>query len=378
MTELPSQAYAAALAGLPFLTPLRQRVLLARLDPAAAWRAACNGIAFPGGVPSHTNSADPVGDLRREALAVDPAVLWDRCIRTNTAVHILGDGTYPAALAADPFAPAVLFSRGRLDALDRRRVAIVGTRQATLVGREIAAELGTELAQHDIGVVSGLASGIDGAAHRGVLAAIDGAPPIGVVGSGLDIPYPRGHAALWECVATSGVLLAEVPPGSRPLGHHFPLRNRIIAALAEVVVVVESRSRGGSLLTVDEALRRECIVMAVPGSPRNPAACGTNELLRDGSLPVHDVGDILMQLGLDRLPFARSADRRVAPNQDDARLLSFLSDAPVSFEQMMSASGADVRTVAAAMARLEMAGWVVEAAGCYERVHAASGEARVR
>ena len=129
--------------------------------------------------------------------------------------------------------------------------------------------------------MSGLASGIDAAAHRGALAA-GSAPPIGVVGSGLDTVYPRGQERLWRDVASAGVLLSEAPLGGAPERWRFPARNRVIAALADVVVVVESHRRGGSLHTVDEADRRGVEVMAVPGSVRNPAAAGTNELLAEG------------------------------------------------------------------------------------------------
>jgi DNA processing protein len=372
MTTIPDEAFAAALAGLQHLTPLRLRALLARLDPATAWQRILAGTAFPDGLPSYAKAQDPAAVLREQARVVDPASVWAQCQAGKIGVAVLGDDRYPAALADDPFAPAVLFWRGRLDALDRRRVAIVGTRRATAVGRELATELGRDLAQHDVGVVSGLAAGIDGAAHRGVLRAAGGAPPIGVVGSGLDVPYPTGHRELWELVATHGLLLAEVPPGSLPMAHRFPQRNRVIAALGEITVVVESRERGGSLLTADEANARGRPVMAVPGSPRNEAAVGTNGLLRDGCAPVHGVADVLMELGLGQLLFASRTDHRRVPTPADNDVLELMADRPLTLNDLVAATGRDLPQVALSLARLEVAGWVVETGGNYERIHTPS------
>jgi DNA processing protein len=376
VTALPEHAYAASLASLAHLTPLRLSALLARMAPSDAWEAVRQGTAFLAGLPTYSKSDDPVGALQAQAAKVRPEAVWESCQRTGTTVTLFGTSDYPPALADDPYAPAVLFSRGDLKVIDGRRVAIIGTRRATAVGREMAADLGAELALRGVRVVSGLASGIDGAAHRGVLS-VGAGPPIGVVGSGLDVVYPRAHKTLWEQVAAKGVLLAEVPPGSLPAAHRFPQRNRVIAALAEVVVVVESHERGGSLLTADQAMSRDRIVMAVPGSPRNDAAKGTNELLRDGCLPVLNTDDVLMQLGLGRLPFAIEADHRPPPQQRDIDILELIIDRPSSIDELVHLSQRDVRAVAGSLARLEMHGWLVETAGCFERVHSPGRATRV-
>src|SRR5204862_479680 len=155
----------------------------------------------------------------------------------------------------------------------------------------VARQLGRELAAHGVAIVSGLAIGIDGSAHEGALAA-KAAPPVGVVGSGLDVVYPKRHRHLWDAVAAAGVLLSEAPMGAVPERWRFPARNRILAALSDVVVVVESHAAGGSMHTVRAAIDRGIPVMAVPGSMRNPAAAGTNQLLSEGVPPARDPDDI--------------------------------------------------------------------------------------
>ena len=170
--------------------------------------------------------------------------------RDGIAVSRPGDAHHPAALADDVDPALVLFRRGRPFDEARPAVAIVGTRRCTSVGREVARELGFELADAGVVVVSGLALGVDGAAHEGAVRA-DGAPPLAFVGGGVDIVYPRRHGDLWADVAASGTIASEAPPGAAPTRWRFPARNRMIAAMADVVVVVESRAAGGSLLTVD-------------------------------------------------------------------------------------------------------------------------------
>ena len=286
-------------------------------------------------------------------------------------MHVLERAGYPGELAADPFPPAVLFARGDLATLARRTVAIVGTRHATVGGMEVAARLGHDLADAGVCVVSGLAKGIDGAAHRGALAAGGGAPPAGVVGSGLDVVYPRSNRGLWEEVAERGLLCAEVPPGTPPAAHRFPARNRILAGLAEVVVVVESRVKGGSLLTVEEAGRRGIPVMAVPGSVRSPASEGTNLLLVDGVAPVLDALDVMVTLGLEARPAQRRRrDRRPRPEPADRALLDLFGADALTLDTVVLRSGRSLPDVAVGLGRLEAGGWIARAGGWFEPVGA--------
>ena len=183
------------------------------------------------------------------ATRIDVASVWQRHVDAGVGVAALGSAAYPAPLVDDIEPPGVLFMRGDPAAISGPRVAIVGTRDATRYGLDLAYELGRELAAAGVAIVSGLAVGIDGAAHAGALAA-DTTPPIAVVGSGLDVVYPRRNAALWREVERRGVLLGEAPLGAPPERWRFPARNRMIAAIADVVVVVESRDAGGSMHTV--------------------------------------------------------------------------------------------------------------------------------
>jgi DNA processing protein len=372
--ELPEAAYAAALAGLDHMTPRRLGALVRAAVPLVRlWQAITTGRWAR--VPVLARLASEARDLEAvwsaSAARVDVARLWARC--AGQSVLVLGRSGYPQVLADDPFPPAVLFCRGDAALFEARSVAMVGTRNATAGGMEFAARLGHELAGSGISVVSGLAKGIDGAAHRGALAAAGGAGPVGVVASGLDVVYPRQHAALWEQVATRGLLCSEVPPGTAPNAYRFPARNRILAALAEVVVVVESRYRGGSLLTVNEAGRRGIPVMAVPGSVRSPASEGTNLLLVDGATPVVEPLDVLIALGLEARPKQRRrTDRRPSPDPADRALLDLFGTDALSLDTVVLRAGRPLPDVAVALGRLEGAGWVVRTGAWFERASPAS------
>jgi len=219
-----------------------------------------------------------------------------------TRVVLASDQSFP--ISEDlPHRPDLLFMEGeRPSVLDAPRVAIVGTRAATPHGLADAHHLGAFLTVAGITVVSGMAIGIDGAAHLGVLSvseAGDGpAGPVGVLATGLDVVYPRRHQSLFDRVRRSGVLVSECAFGTRPEPKRFPVRNRIIAALADVVIVVEATLKGGSRITAERALDYGRPVFAIPGSRRNPAAAGCNTLLADGALPLLDPSDILLALGM--------------------------------------------------------------------------------
>jgi DNA processing protein len=301
----PDGAYAAALATLPDVGPATLRRLLATAAPAEAWARIVEG-----------HPLDLEGRWKPVARGTDVAGGWSALCRLGIGALYLGGPGYPAALASDHGAPAVLFHLGDASLVDdRSRVGVVGTRTATRYGLGVAAQIGAELAAAGVAVVSGLAVGIDTAAHEGAVAGWEAgrpgaAPPIAVVAGGLDVPYPRSSARLWDRVAAAGVVLSESPAGTGGERWRFPKRNRILAAMSQVLVVVECHQRGGSLHTVRAAVDRGVPVGAVPGSVRSPASAGTNDLLADGCFPVRDVTDVLVALDLARATAVPVRERR--------------------------------------------------------------------
>ena len=365
---MPAEAFAAALAGLPGMGPARLAAILAVDAPRRAWErvAAGEGWSHPDVLTSLApKPADLLSSWRRAARGVDPAAVWQAIVDAGVGVALSGSPGYPSALVGDVEPPAVVFHRGTPDAIRGPRVAVVGTRRCTSTGAGVAWELGRDLAAAGVAVVSGLASGIDGAAHRGALAA-GGAPPIGVVGSGLDVVYPRHQGELWRAVASAGVLLSEAPLRARPERWRFPARNRIIAALADVVV--ESHRAGGSLHTVDEADRRGVDVMAVPGSVRSGASVGTNDLLAEGRAPVCSAADVLVALGLRPAGRRGRAELRPAPDPADGAVLEAVGWQPTTLDQVALRSGLELAALASALDRLREAGWISQRGGWYERV----------
>ena len=206
----------------------------------------------------------------------------------------LGDLQYPTALAAIHDPPPTLWIRGQADALRSPSVAIVGSRAASPYAMEVARRLGADLARRGIAVISGMARGVDSAAHRG---ALDGeGTTIAVFGCGVDVIYPREHEALAERICERGAIVSEFPPGTPPLKGHFPQRNRIISGLSLGVVVVEAAERSGSLITAHYALDQGRAVLAVPGNVLGRRNYGAHALLRDGAKLVECADDILEEL----------------------------------------------------------------------------------
>ncbi|MDZ7678143.1 MAG: DNA-processing protein DprA [Acidimicrobiales bacterium] len=371
----PEEA-AVALASLPAMGPGRLTALVRTFGFARAWDAVCRGR--PSDEPDvaralGAKAREIQDEWARASRTLDPSALFDQHHRAGIEVTTIGADRFPSVLAADLEPPMVLFSVGDLEAISGRRVAIVGTRRCTRSGRLTAREMGRQLAEAGVAVVSGLALGIDGAAHEGTLEASDGAAPIGVVGTGLDTVYPRRHQRLWDAVSARGVLVSEVPMGAGALPWRFPARNRIIAALSEVVVVVESHATGGALHTVDEALRRDRQALVVPGSVRSPASAGTNALLHEGLGPARDVTDVLIALGFSAVTANDAAGHDSAPRRSDlgradADLLDLVGDTPVSVDQLAARSGLALGDLAVRLMNLEHRGWLVRSGGWVERV----------
>jgi DNA processing protein len=375
MSALPPQAFAASLAGFEAMTVHRLLALLRHHDPHDAFRIA-SGLERPppGGLIAHVLGTTGVGDTwRAEAARRPPEQVWEQCQRLGLTVSIIGDHDHPVLLQHDPLPPPVLFSLGDRGILDGRRVAIVGTRNATAAGRHMARHFGHGLAQAGVHVVSGLARGIDGQAHGGAIEALEGLSasgrPVAVVASGLDVVYPKEHRALWAKVIEHGLIVSEAPPGALPIAYRFPMRNRIIAGLAEVVVVVESRERGGSLITAAAALERGVPVMAVPGHATSRASLGVNELLRDGSAPAIDIDDVLLALRLDHgQTLALLSDRRLRPRGTDVPAYRVCADRARTVGDVAAQLEVPMLEAAMMLARLEQSGWLVQVDGWFEAV----------
>lgn len=273
----------------------------------------------------------------------------------------LGDLRYPALLGciADP--PPVLWTRGELAHLARPAVAVVGSRAATPYALEVAQRLGEELASRDVVVVSGLARGVDSAAHRGSLAG--GGPTLAVLGSGLDRIYPPEHEELAVNVSNRGVLLSELGPGGEPLAEHFPLRNRIISGISLAVVVVEASEKSGSLITARYALEQGRDVMAVPGSILSGRNRGSHSLLKDGAKVVETADDILEELGW---PSSRLESVPIdVPKSliSDGLLLGMAPGEAYGLEDLMALTGLGASRLLARLTEFELRGLVAGVGG---------------
>lgn len=349
---------ATALVALDGMGPARLRTLLEVWpDPREVVSAIRHGRAI-------SAFTDPRRDLVTRLAAWRSRIDLDRAAEVlrlrSTRVLVTGRPDSPIDPGL-PDAPAVLFAEGaRPDAFDRPRVAVVGTRAATPHGLADAMELGGVLARAGVTVVSGLAIGIDGAAHTGALDA--GGTAIGVLGTGLDVVYPRRHGPLHDRVRDHGLLISEYPHGTGPHPARFPVRNRIIAALADVVVVVEATQTGGARITADHALEYGRDVCAYPGSRRNPSARGCNELLRTAHVVV-DPEDVLELLGLTPGDRRASAGHVDGATVDERMVLRAMGGEPATVDDLTSHTGLGPGPVAIAVAGLVRSGHIRRAHG---------------
>jgi DNA processing protein len=317
------------------------------LEAVAAVRDRRVRRALPG------TTRDPDSLTREWAAALAPERVGARLAARGTDVRWTGGPGYPLDEGIDD-RPAVMLVEGtRPDVLERPRVAVVGTRAATPHGLADAREIGAVLARAGIVVVSGLAIGIDAAAHEGALAA--GGTAIGVIATGLDVVYPRRHVALHHRVREAGVLVSEHDFGTQPRPGSFPVRNRIIAALADVTVVVEATAGGGAMSTARHALDYGRDVAVVPASRRNPAATGSNRLLTQGAHPLLAPDEVLTLLGLT--PGSRRAPEPgpgggSGATPEERRVLRALGGEPATADELATRTGLTPGQVAVAVAGL--------------------------
>jgi DNA processing protein len=302
--------------------------------------------------------------LERAARMIDTAQAVRREAE-SAGIYVLpwNDPGFPSALGAISDVPPVLWYRGQISAMDAPAVAIVGSRAATSVALETAARLGADLAARGVTVVSGLARGVDSAAHRGALKT---GRTIAVLGSGVDWIYPAEHRPLAEQIAQNGLVVSEYPPGTPPLPRHFPMRNRLISGLSRAVVVIEASEKSGSLITATCALEQGRDVMAVPGNVLSGRNSGGHALLKDGAKIVETVDDILEEL---RLPTSSVSNADCTPSSCDSVrsrdpiLVGMEAGQPYDLDALAASSGLDVPRLLPRLIELELAGFIRRAGG---------------
>ena len=339
----------------PRIGPVSYRQLLARFGNAIAAIDALPDVAARSG---RQYRAAPVASIEAE-------VQQTRKAGARYLFHDQQD--YPPLLAQIGGAPPIISYRGNLALATRPCIAMVGARNASAAAIKIAREFSAALAEAGFTVVSGLARGIDGAAHEGAFPAT-----IGVIASGIEIAYPPQHADLQERIACDGLLIAEQPPGTEPRGSHFPSRNRIIAGLAAGTLVVEAAPKSGSLITARLAGEAGREVMAIPGSPLDARSQGCNQLIRDGAVLVQSPDDVVELLsgfdGVPRSSFRESGSEQFYDFEDladsePAEIGSLLTTAPIGVDELIRQSDSTAASVQMALLDLEISGKLVRHAG---------------
>ncbi|MCZ4285352.1 DNA-processing protein DprA [Marinobacter salarius] len=300
--------------------------------------------------------------------------IYRDCLRTGTAILTIADADYPEPLRHIHDGPLVLYVRGDRSLLGREQIGIVGSRNATRAGLEHARSFAAALGQKGLLVTSGLALGVDGAAHAGALDA--GFPTVAVIGNGVDKPYPYRHRTLSERIAGEGVIVSEYPPGTSAKAGHFPRRNRIISGLSRGILVVEAGLKSGSLITARLALEQGREVFAIPGSVHNPLARGCHHLIRQGAKLVETVDDICEELGgwwtsQNEGDSSSVVMKRPATECLDSReiaVLEALGYDPQSTDDLCSVTGLPADQLMQSLLLLELQGLVDSAPGGFQRI----------
>ncbi len=294
----------------------------------------------------------------------------ENALKAKMGVALLGTDTYPARLSVIPGAPPVLYYKGDASLFDRQLCAIVGARNASGAGLKLTNAIASHLGESNIGIVSGLARGIDTAAHHAALAT----GTIACLAGGLDVVYPQENRSLYASIMESGLIVSEMPPGAKPQARHFPRRNRIISGLSDGVLIVEAAARSGSLITARFAAEQGRDLFAVPGSPLDPRSAGGNQLLKDGAILVRSADDIIHELAapLARPPMTKKIvnnpalplqTQKTTPHPSAENLLSLLNPSPIHVDEIVALSGKAAHTVVAELQLLELDGKITRHTG---------------
>ncbi len=318
-----------------------------------------------------------VQSIGRRRGSIDPDAEMDKLESMEVEAFTWHDDGYPPRLKEIYDLPPLLYVRGALLPSDERSVAIVGTRKPTPYGRQAAHQVTFDLARSGVAIVSGLARGVDGIAHRATLDAEQ--RTIAVLAGGLDWIYPREHRSLSESIAENGALVSEHPLGARPAPGNFPRRNRIMAGMTLGTVVVEANRGSGALITARHALEQNREVFAVPGSILSPASAGTNALIRDSAAKlITDHSDILEELNLTYVEQQIEMKALFPENEDESKVLKHVTFDPVHVDEIVRTAGLSASTVSSVLAMMELKSMVRHIGGMnYVRLKEAQSTYRV-
>ena len=356
LREMSDLKYWLAFNRIPGIGPARFALMgryFATLEEA--WRAGPSALKEAG------LDRGSIRSIEAKRPSIDPDAEMEGVERLGIRAINWNDASYPPRLKEIYDPPPVLYIRGSLVDEDQRSVAVVGTRKATAYGREVAYRMASDLARNKVTVVSGLARGVDGLAHRAALEA--GGRTIAVLGSGVDVIYPAEHANLAQQIVRSGALVSEYPLGTRPQAQNFPRRNRIMSGMTLGTLVVEAGDASGALWTVRHALEQDREVFAVPGSVFSPASRGANRLIQEGAKLVVDYEDILEELNLSVV--GQQIEMKALFPQDDTEslLLRYITYEPIQIDAIIRNCGMPISAVSSALALMEVKGLVKQVGG---------------
>jgi DNA processing protein len=343
-------AFWLAISRVPHIGPVRIERLLARFGSlASVWSASREELRA-------TLDPKPLAELLAARSRVDPVGELDRIARLGIRAVHPGHSSYPRMLAEITGRPSILYVRGELLPADDTSVAIVGTRRATPYGRQAAERIAGELAQAGVTIISGLARGVDAAAHRAALGA--GGRTIAVLGSGPDVIYPPEHRGLAEQILESGAIISEFTPGSKPDAQNFPARNRLISGMTLGTLVIEAPLRSGALITATFAADQGREVFVIPGSIFAQSSEGTNALLRDGARIARNGADLLEDLGLAVGANSAATQRRLPLEEDERRLYDALGKEARHIDEVAEEAGFTAGEASALLLTMELKGLI--------------------
>jgi DNA processing protein len=361
-TKNSELAYLNALNLLTILGPRRIVALMENYDSAEdAWKAPAAELFHLLGLQ------DPVSKFEKERSVIEPEKEWEKLIKQKVSCVSSACPSYPRLLKELHFPPPLLYYKGNLDRIDKPAVAIVGSRRCTFYGQEVAHRLAVELATAGVSVISGMALGIDTAAHRGTLE--NSGYTAAVLGCGVDQCYPPKNADLMQLIIAEGAVISEYPVDTEPLPFHFPLRNRVISGLSLGTVVVEATAKSGALITANYALEQNREVFAVPGNVGSPYSRGSHRLIKEGARLVESAADILEELNFqtateEQLTLAGAG---LLPDLSavEKKLLDMIPYQPMHIDNIIQQSGVKASETSALLLSLELKKLIRQTPGKY-------------